>query len=142
MEKRSHRRIRDLDILAAFQGLVANEIGCGRISMMAREENTPFNGPNTDARDQLSPDRHIRLASHGRSIDKYMARSSVPPSQGWKTFFRNHADGVASMDLFVVPTISFHAAIACSWLAEYPRSAVLCGADKTRPPRGEAASQC
>ena len=27
MEKRSHRRIRDLDVLAAFQGLVANEIG-------------------------------------------------------------------------------------------------------------------
>ena len=66
MEKRSHRRIRDLDILAAFQGLVANEIGCARISMMAREQNTPFNGPNTDARDQLSPDRHIQLAPHGR----------------------------------------------------------------------------
>jgi hypothetical protein len=25
----------------------------------------------------------------------------------WKTFLRNHADGIASMDLFVVPTISF-----------------------------------
>ena len=30
--------------------------------------NAPCNGPNTDARDQLSPDRHIRLAPHGRSI--------------------------------------------------------------------------
>jgi hypothetical protein len=30
-----------------------------------------------------------------------------PPSQGWKTFLHNHADGIASMDLFVVPTISF-----------------------------------
>jgi hypothetical protein len=30
-----------------------------------------------------------------------------PPSQGWKTFLRNHADGIASMDLFLVPTISF-----------------------------------
>ena len=28
-------------------------------------------------------------------------------SQGWKTFLRNHADGIAAMDLFVVPTISF-----------------------------------
>jgi transposase InsO family protein len=36
-----------------------------------------------------------------------MARGRGPPSQGWKTFLRNHADGVASMDLFVVPTISF-----------------------------------
>jgi transposase InsO family protein len=41
------------------------------------------------------------------TIAKYMARSRRPPSQGWKTFLRNHADGVASMDLFVVPTVSF-----------------------------------
>ena len=29
------------------------------------------------------------------------------PSQTWKTFLRNHADGIASIDLFVVPTIAF-----------------------------------
>jgi len=28
-------------------------------------------------------------------------------AQGWKTFLDNHADGIASMDLFVVPTLSF-----------------------------------
>src|ERR1700681_1013170 len=36
-----------------------------------------------------------------------MAKRRGPPSQGWKTFLRNHADGIASIDLFVVPTISF-----------------------------------
>ncbi len=41
------------------------------------------------------------------SVAKYMAKRGRPPSQGWKTFLRNHADGIASMDLFVVPTISF-----------------------------------
>ena len=41
------------------------------------------------------------------SVAKYMARRSGPPSQGWKTFLRNHADGIAAMDLFVVPTVSF-----------------------------------
>ena len=41
------------------------------------------------------------------TVAKYMVRGRRPPSQGWKTFLRNHADGVASMDLFVVPTISF-----------------------------------
>jgi hypothetical protein len=41
------------------------------------------------------------------SVAKYMARRRRPPSQGWKTFLRNHADGIAAMDLFVVPTISF-----------------------------------
>src|ERR1700730_16595931 len=41
------------------------------------------------------------------SVAKYMVRRRAPPSQGWKTFLRNHADGVAAMDMFVVPTISF-----------------------------------
>ena len=29
------------------------------------------------------------------------------PSQGWKTFFRNHAHAIAAIDLFVVPTPRF-----------------------------------
>src|SRR5258708_22455136 len=41
------------------------------------------------------------------TVAKYMARRRRSPSQGWKTFLRNHADGIASMDLFLVPTISF-----------------------------------
>ena len=41
------------------------------------------------------------------SVAKYMARRKRPPSQGWRTFLLNHADGIASIDLFVVPTISF-----------------------------------
>ena len=41
------------------------------------------------------------------SVAKYMVRRRGPPSQGWRTFLRNHADGIAAMDLFVVPTISF-----------------------------------
>src|SRR3954465_13226191 len=34
------------------------------------------------------------------SVAKYMARRRGPPSQGWKTFVLNHADGIAAMDLF------------------------------------------
>ena len=41
------------------------------------------------------------------SVAKYMAKRRRPPSQGWRTFLRNHADGIAAMDLFVVPTLSF-----------------------------------
>lgn len=41
------------------------------------------------------------------SVAKYMVRRRGSPSQGWKTFLRNHADGIAAMDLFVVPTVSF-----------------------------------
>jgi Integrase core domain len=41
------------------------------------------------------------------TVAKYMAKRRRPPSQGWKTFLRNHADAITSMDLFVVPTVSF-----------------------------------
>ncbi len=41
------------------------------------------------------------------TVAKYMAKGRRLPSQGWKTFLHNHADGVISIDLFVVPTISF-----------------------------------
>jgi hypothetical protein len=47
---------------------------------------------------------------------KYMVpRSRRPPSQNWKTFLRNHAAGIASIDLFVVPTAFFQ--IALGWAA-------------------------
>ena len=44
MEKRSRRRTRDLVTQLAVQGLSENEIGCARISMMARSKTAPFKG--------------------------------------------------------------------------------------------------
>jgi hypothetical protein len=41
------------------------------------------------------------------SVAKCMVKRRGPPSQGWKTFLRNHAPDIAAMDLFVVPTIGF-----------------------------------
>jgi hypothetical protein len=43
----------------------------------------------------------------GITVGRSMVRRRRPPSQGWKTFLRNHAAGIASLDLFVVRTISF-----------------------------------
>ena len=42
------------------------------------------------------------------SVAKYMVKGPGPPSQGWRTFLRNHAPNIAAMDLFVVPTIGFN----------------------------------
>ena len=39
------------------------------------------------------------------TVARYMYRG--PPSQGWRTFLTNHADGIAAIDLFVLPTITF-----------------------------------
>jgi transposase InsO family protein len=36
-----------------------------------------------------------------------MLRRRRPPSQGWKTFLRSHADGIAAVDFLVIPTLTF-----------------------------------
>src|ERR1700738_5076638 len=41
------------------------------------------------------------------SFAKYMVKRRGSPSQGWRTFLRNHAPDIAAIDLFVVPTIGF-----------------------------------
>src|SRR5271155_4232228 len=51
--------------------------------------------------------RIARIDVGQTTVAKYMAKHRRPPTQGWKTFLYNHADGIASMDPFVVPTISF-----------------------------------
>ncbi|MGH6675960.1 MAG: hypothetical protein ACRECE_07035 [Xanthobacteraceae bacterium] len=58
------------------------------------------------------------------TVAKYMAKRRRPPSQGWKTFLYNHADGIAAMDLFVVPTISFQLLYALVIL-QYSRRELL-----------------
>jgi len=41
------------------------------------------------------------------TVAKYMVRRRGPPSQGWKTFLRNHVPHIGAIDLFVVPTAGF-----------------------------------
>ncbi len=41
------------------------------------------------------------------TVAKYLARHRKPPSQTWRTFLRNHAKDLVSVDFFVVPTIAF-----------------------------------
>jgi transposase InsO family protein len=38
------------------------------------------------------------------SIAEYMVKRWTPPSQGWRTFLRNHAPDIAAIDLFAAPT--------------------------------------
>jgi transposase InsO family protein len=59
-----------------------------------------------------APRIHGELLKLGFSISqagvsKYMVRHPSPPSQSWRTFLTNHADCLASIDFFVVPTATF-----------------------------------
>src|SRR5437667_1614483 len=81
------------------------------------------------------------------SVVKYMARRRGPPSQGWQTFLNNHADGIAAVDLFVVPTISFRLLYCFA-----PRAPIVgivrgddksdCGVDFAPDHRGVPLGQC
>jgi hypothetical protein len=48
------------------------------------------------------------------SVAKYMVKRWTPPSQGWRTFLRNHAPDIAATDLFVVPAVGFDLLYALS----------------------------
>lgn len=41
------------------------------------------------------------------TVSKYMLRSKKPPAQTWRAFLNNHAECVAAMDFFTVPTARF-----------------------------------
>ena len=85
MEKRSRRRIRDLVALAAFQGLSQNEIGCARISMMARSTNAPFKG-----RIQKRKTNHLQIFTFGlqRTAGPYKGATMYGPAALCKMDFR------------------------------------------------------
>ena len=84
MEKRSHRRVRDLDVLAACQGLVANEIGCARISMVAREAKRSLQRAEYRCARPITS-RSSYPACTARPVHtQYMVKRRGPPSQGWR----------------------------------------------------------
>jgi hypothetical protein len=70
------------------------------------------------------------------SVAKYMVRRRDSPSQGWKTFLRNHTDGIAAMDLFVVPTISFRLLYGLLIVGHGRRQILWLGVTAHRPQNG------
>src|SRR5205814_3005321 len=67
---------------------------------------------------------------------KYMVRRRQSASQGWKTFLHNHTDGIASMDLFVVPTISFRLLYGFLILQHSRRELLWLGEPRIQRPSG------
>ena len=58
---------------------------------------------------------HTFMVSYSSSASRSLSRQSLGicaatrghHRQGWRTFLSNHADGIAAVDLFVLPTIAF-----------------------------------
>jgi len=66
------------------------------------------------------------------TVSKYMLRTKKPRSQTWRTFLNNHADSMAAMDFFTVPTASFRVflCVHCS----QPRSPACSTFQRNRTP--------
>ena len=93
-----------LSLLLALQGALT-----GRA---AADRDGPSRVDPADERRWGAPRIHGELLKLGfevaqSSVAKYLVKRRGPPSQGWRTFLRNHAPDIAAMDLFVVPTIGF-----------------------------------
>ena len=100
-----------------FDAVVTFALSVARVTKLCRIHSVAQEGPTEAAAADQSklwgaPRIHGELLKLGidigqTSVAKYMARRRRPPSQGWRTFLLNHTGGIASIDLFVVPTISF-----------------------------------
>jgi hypothetical protein len=92
MEKRSHRRIRDLVAHAAFQGIDANEIGCARMFMMARSNTLRSRG-----RILISGTSHLQITTS--ACNTRPVHTEVPMNETAAAVGRNaRGDGFDRMD--------------------------------------------
>jgi transposase InsO family protein len=58
------------------------------------------------------------------TVAKYMIKHPRRPGQSWRIFLRNHADGIAAVDFFVVPTIGFKL-LYCLIVLDHDRREVI-----------------
>jgi transposase InsO family protein len=66
----------------------------------------------------------LGIAVAQSTVSIYMVPRRDRPLQTWKTFLRNHMEGIASIDLFVVPTIAFQQLFAFLVLSHKRRQLV------------------
>jgi hypothetical protein len=58
------------------------------------------------------------------TVEKYRVRPKRPPTSTWKTFLKNHAQDLAALDFFVVPTVTHKACFGLRILAHERRRVV------------------
>ena len=51
--------------------------------------------------------RKLGVAVAQSTVAKYLRRRRKPPSQTWRAFLTNHVEQLASIDFFMVPTVTF-----------------------------------
>jgi transposase InsO family protein len=74
------------------------------------------------------------------TVARYLPRGRKPPSQSWRTFLANHADQIAAIDFFTVPTATFRV-LYCCLILRHARRKVVHFNVTTHPTAGWTAQQ-
>jgi transposase InsO family protein len=74
------------------------------------------------------------------TVSNYMVKGDRPGSQSWKSFLKNHADGIASLDLLTVPTIGFKI-LYCLVILDHKRRRIIHFAVTSNPTSSWLAQQ-
>jgi hypothetical protein len=73
------------------------------------------------------------------TVAKYMVGRRGTPSQTWRSFLRNHAEGIAAIDMFVVASASFRLLYLMVILRHDRRKIMRKVSPSIRPPLGSRA---
>jgi hypothetical protein len=75
------------------------------------------------------------------TVSRYMPRRPPNPEvvQRWLAFLRNHAEGIAAMDFFILPTASLRV-LYCWFVIHHQRRRILHFNATTRAPPGSSNS--
>ena len=58
------------------------------------------------------------------TVAKYIVHTRKPPSQTWRAFLNNHVTQLASIDFFIVPTVTFRVLFVFVVLAHHRRRVI------------------
>src|SRR6266481_5093850 len=80
-----------------------------------QEHKSSVQGPDTEAQDQSSPDHHIRLATHGRSIQRCQYRTHAVQQTSIRTYSITSSARASSVGVRVRPSAFAVLRLITSW---------------------------
>ena len=79
--------------------------------------------------------RKLGIVVSQATVARCMLRLSKALSPSWRSFLRNHMDGIAAIDMFIVATVTFQLLYVLVVLGHSRRKIIHLGVTRAIPPR-------